>query len=93
MFTMEFKTDNAAFEGERGHEEVSRILKAIAQGVDNGFHNGRCTDLNGNTVGSWTLEWREDCPHCQDLPGFNGLGKKCKHCKGTGFTPALDHGK
>jgi hypothetical protein len=25
------------------------------------------------------------CPHCQDRPGYNGLGKTCKTCKGTGY--------
>ncbi len=29
------------------------------------------------------------CPHCQDRPGFNGLGKTCKTCNGTGNAPGV----
>lgn len=31
------------------------------------------------------------CKHCQDRPGFDGLGNTCKHCNGTGSieTPAI----
>jgi len=28
------------------------------------------------------------CPHCQDRPGFDGLGRVCKTCKGKGETEA-----
>ncbi len=30
----------------------------------------------------------EPCDKCQDRPGFNGLGKPCKTCKGSGMKPA-----
>jgi hypothetical protein len=26
------------------------------------------------------------CPHCQDRPGYDGLGRVCKTCKGKGET-------
>ncbi len=26
-----------------------------------------------------------DCPSCQDRPGFDGLGRECKTCKGKGI--------
>ncbi len=30
----------------------------------------------------------DDCDHCQDKPGYDGLGRQCKKCKGTGQMPA-----
>lgn len=27
---------------------------------------------------------RTACKHCQDRPGFDGLGRTCRHCGGTG---------
>ena len=27
----------------------------------------------------------QPCKHCQDRPGFDGLGQTCKHCQGNGF--------
>lgn len=28
---------------------------------------------------------RTHCRHCQDRPGFDGLGRPCKTCRGSGF--------
>lgn len=27
------------------------------------------------------------CPNCHDRPGFDGLGRTCKTCKGNGISP------
>ena len=56
---MEFKlwieTNNAAFgtdEIERG-VEIARILRELADRVDETMINGKCRDINGNVVGEW----------------------------------------
>ena len=60
MFTLTIETDNAAFDPDT-HYEVSRILREAADVVE---YNRSCTetlvDINGNTVGSFTLETEED---------------------------------
>jgi hypothetical protein len=52
---IEFKTGNAAFEGE-GNYEVIRILRNIADQVERGCVLGIIVDINGNKVGEWDLE-------------------------------------
>ena len=52
MFKLTFKTQNEAFDSD---VEVSRILRAIAENVDEGYSEGRVMDLNGNAVGEWKL--------------------------------------
>ena len=54
MFKMEFKTGNAAFE-DYAEQEISRILKEIADKVENGSTGGKVRDINGNTIGEWDL--------------------------------------
>ena len=56
VFQVSIKTINAAFDGEPGHE-VARMLREIADKVDEGFRNdGYVRDYNGNTVGRWSLD-------------------------------------
>lgn len=55
--SIEFDTENAAFE-DAGHElEAERIIKAAAVRISNGEKQGTLKDLNGNTVGEfkWTF--------------------------------------
>jgi hypothetical protein len=57
MFTLSIRTDNAAFEPERG-SEVARILRHLADRLEGCGHypnTGRVKDGNGNTVGEFTL--------------------------------------
>ena len=56
MFTCEMKTDNAAFGEDRLDEgaEIARILREIADRVEQGDNHGICMDINGNKVGSWS---------------------------------------
>lgn len=61
MFKIEFETDNAAFE-DMQTEEVARILREIADKVENGSFSFACgvvRDYNGNTVGKWLLDNEE----------------------------------
>ncbi len=62
MLKIEIKTGNAAFhehEEEFGdiakREECIRILNEIIQKINRGYDDGKCIDLNGNTVGNWKL--------------------------------------
>ena len=61
MFKLEMKTGNAAFAdpytGEESSwdecHEVARILREIAEDIDNGKRYGSCIDYNGNNVGKY----------------------------------------
>lgn len=58
-FMLDMDCDNAAFGGADGadefarNSEVARILRAIAEKLDQDLINGPCYDANGNTVGDW----------------------------------------
>lgn len=64
MFTVTFKTSNAAF-GADGEEnlsyEIARILRKIADRAEEGHwpadhvDEGTIHDVNGNNVGDWKL--------------------------------------
>ena len=56
MFQLRFETDNAAFEGDLRSEEVARILRHLADRVDDMRDAGNVVDINGNTIGAWKLE-------------------------------------
>jgi hypothetical protein len=55
MFKLSFKTDNAAFQENGEHYECARILRALADKLENGIHEGIASDLNGNKVGGYKL--------------------------------------
>ena len=66
MFKLKISTDNAAFEDDAGHE-IARILRELADKMSaSGFRvdtfendyneRGNLRDINGNTVGEWTLK-------------------------------------
>jgi hypothetical protein len=55
------RTDNAAFQdGDDGAAEVARILRDIADRIENGSREGSARDINGNNVGGWSLDSDED---------------------------------
>jgi predicted DNA-binding WGR domain protein len=55
MFSLKFKTSNAAFDNDFKEEEISRILTKIAEQVKNGYTDNVILDVNGNNIGSWKL--------------------------------------
>ena len=70
MFTLSIKTDGAAFSDDSvgpddcGREigrrnEVARILREVADRMDNGDDCGLTMDYNGNKVGRFTLDHEE----------------------------------
>lgn len=50
-FTVSFKTDSSAFDGESLGFETARILRKIADRAEEGYTAFSLTDSNGNTVG------------------------------------------
>lgn len=57
MLKVKVKTDNDAFAEDNGGpgEECARIMRRIADSLDEGYTSGLCVDANGNTVGSWEV--------------------------------------
>jgi hypothetical protein len=55
MFTLKMSTANEAFDPVDSCE-VARILRVIASNLENSERDGKCMDINGNTVGSWKLK-------------------------------------
>ncbi len=57
MIKITLKTDNAAFE-ENYNEEVARILREIADNIENGNYVIFARDINENKVA--TIEYEQD---------------------------------
>lgn len=53
MVNITFRTGNAAFEEPDDVYEIARILRDIADKIENGRTEGSCIDYNGNGVGAW----------------------------------------
>lgn len=60
MVEIKFKTSNAAFHDDNGNEdeyyrnqEVARILREIADRVEDYWDRGSIADLNGIKIGEW----------------------------------------
>lgn len=60
MVEIKFKTSNSAFHDDNGNEdefyrnqEVARILREIADRVEDYWDRGSIADLNGNKIGEW----------------------------------------
>lgn len=60
MVEIKFRTGNAAFHDDNGEEdeycrnqETARILRKIADKIENGWDRGSVGDLNGNKIGDW----------------------------------------
>jgi hypothetical protein len=51
---IEFNTSGAAFD-DYGDTEVERILEEIIAKVKGGRTEGKILDINGNTIGKWSL--------------------------------------
>ena len=50
---LKIRTENAAFDPMEW--EVARILRKVAEDIENGEESGSCVDHNGNKVGEWEL--------------------------------------
>ena len=67
MLQITIRTENAAFKGNGiepeskweadfyRNEEIKRILKNVCNQLDNGKTYGKCMDINGNSVGDWSI--------------------------------------
>jgi hypothetical protein len=59
MFRLEIKTANAAFDAEALAMEIARQLRWTARCIEAGDQAGTLRDINGNTVGSFSLKGRQ----------------------------------
>lgn len=82
-FRINLDTDNAAFTEDGS--EVARLLRKVADDIDNGGRDGSLRDINGNRVGSWEYEWDGEeeaeeldtsTAHCR-VCGTNGTCEDC----------------
>jgi len=52
-FDIEIETGNAAFcDGNRA-TECNRIIRTVRKRIEDGQNEGKCMDINGNTVGKY----------------------------------------
>jgi hypothetical protein len=58
-FCLEFNMDNAAFDGDASIE-VCRIFNSVKNQIANGCGDGIVNDVNGNTIGRWYADIKED---------------------------------
>lgn len=59
MVSIEFRTDNAAFDDEPA-TEAARILREIADKIAAGeAFDGLIFDRNGNRIGRWSMDERD----------------------------------
>jgi len=54
--TISIRAGNAASEGENLNYELARILKELAERIENGRIPDSLLDINGNIVGNITVE-------------------------------------
>ncbi|MGU3583057.1 hypothetical protein ACLBYD_07655 [Rhodococcus sp. C26F] len=54
-FQVTIDTGNAAFDGDGMATELARILRTVADALEDGHTSGVARDHNGNTVGRWAL--------------------------------------
>ena len=52
-FNVKIKTENSAFEENGIGLETARILRVIADKIEQSEADGNCIDYNGNKVGFW----------------------------------------
>lgn len=53
-FKIEFNCDTEPFECDV-YREISMILRDVAVRVENQADDGKVNDVNGNTIGQWSL--------------------------------------
>jgi len=54
---LSFDTGNAAFDGGNGPIEAARLLRHTASRIERGTDAGMIFDINGNKVGSWSVDF------------------------------------
>jgi hypothetical protein len=60
-FRLRIDTGNAAFDDDNRYAEVARILRALADRLDDrpGQTGGLVVDINGNNVGTWRFTQKD----------------------------------
>jgi len=64
MLRVKIETDNDAFAG-YGEREVARLLRLVAERVEDGQLDGQLIDINGNRCGSFDL--RLEAPQGEEV--------------------------
>lgn len=59
-FEFKIESENAAMLGYSGIVEVIDMLRETARKINHGGTAGNLFDSNGNTVGSWKMEVKEE---------------------------------
>ena len=59
MFRLMIDTSNAAFEGAARGRALAKLLREVAKDPEAGYSGGPLRDLNGNTVGRWSVDPEE----------------------------------
>ena len=55
-FEVAIRTENASFEGENKSHELAKLLRKVADKVEQGNEEGMVIDANGNKVGEFSFE-------------------------------------
>jgi hypothetical protein len=64
MLRVKIETDNDAFAG-HGEQEVARLLRLVADRVEDGQLDGQLMDINGNRCGAFDL--RLEAPQGEEV--------------------------
>lgn len=80
MFKLEFDTDSVAFEGDQLHTETARILRQVADLVEECGDVSAIKDRNGNTIGGFQFHTpaRVKCLECGNA--VDGSSRNCPEC-------------
>lgn len=60
MLEITIRTQTDAFAEGCGPYEAARILREIADRIETGRTDGKVRDLNGNTVGQWSIAFPDE---------------------------------
>ena len=56
-FNFNIESHNTALTDEGGREhEIARLLRVTAERIENGEDSGNLRDINGATVGTWSMD-------------------------------------
>lgn len=55
-FMLEFDMGNDAFQGGNSSEECARYIRRVADNIERGALKGKVSDINGNSIGSWSIQ-------------------------------------
>lgn len=55
-FKLNIETDNEAFDDDyKMRTSLEEILESVSGKISEGYNEGICRDINGNSVGDWSI--------------------------------------